>query len=75
MLRELIVYDDEKDVFQTLKAIDLKSPLRLSGHPFRQSVDGVEYLYCGESVFPNVRVKAEWREDDRVLQQLGLGPK
>ena len=23
----------------------------------------------------NVRVKAEWREDDRVLQQLGLGPK
>src|SRR5262249_54359296 len=22
-----------------------------------------------------VRVKSEWREDDRVLQQLGLGPK
>ena len=22
-----------------------------------------------------VRVRSEWREDDRVLQQLGLGPK
>jgi len=22
-----------------------------------------------------VRVRAEWREDDRLLQQIGLGPK
>jgi hypothetical protein len=58
--RELIVYDDAKDQFKTLKPIDLKSALRLSGHPFRHSVDGVEYFYCGEWAFPHVRVKADW---------------
>ena len=42
------------------KQIDLKSDLRLSGHPFRHKVDGVEYFYCGERAFPNVRVKADW---------------
>src|SRR5205823_8211866 len=44
---------------ETLKALDLKSPLHLCGHPFRHTVDGVEYIYCGQS-FPNLRVKADW---------------
>lgn len=58
--RDLIVFDDEKGSFQTLKALDLKSPYYLCGHPFRHTVGGVEYFYCGES-FPNLRVKADWK--------------
>lgn len=58
--RELVVFNDEKGTFETLKNLDLKSPVRLSGHPFRHAVDGVEYIYCGESS-PNVRVKADWK--------------
>ena len=58
--RELIVFNDEKGTFDTLKTLDVKSPFRLCGHPFRYGVDGVEYIYCGESA-PNLRIKADWK--------------
>ena len=58
--RELVVFNDDKGTFDTLKKIDMKSPVRLTGHPFRHTVDGVEHIYSGESA-PNVRVKADWK--------------
>ena len=58
--RELVVFNDDKGTFDTLKKIDVKSPVRLSGHPFRHAEDGVEYIYAGESA-PNVRVKSDWK--------------
>ena len=58
--RESVVFNDQTAMFQTLKPLDTRSPLRLCGHPFRHTVDGVEYLYCGES-HPNLRVKADWK--------------
>lgn len=58
--RELVVFDDGKGTFETLTKLDVKSPVRLSGHPFRHTVDGIDYIYSGESA-PNVRVKADWK--------------
>lgn len=58
--RELIVMNDEKAMFDTVLPLDKTSPLRLCGHPFRHTIDGVEYIYCGEP-FPNVRVRADWK--------------
>jgi hypothetical protein len=58
--RDLVVFNDEKGTFDTLKELDLKSPFHLCGHPFHHTVDGVDYLYCGQSA-PNLRVKADWK--------------
>ena len=57
--RELIVFDDDAGVFKTLRKLDMESPFRLTGHPFRHTVDGVEYIYCG-GAFPNLRVRCDW---------------
>ena len=58
--RRLVVFDDEKNQFRTLKDIPLDVPLYPQGHPVRAEVDGVAYLYCG-NVLPNVRFKADWQ--------------
>jgi hypothetical protein len=60
LARELIVFNDERGTFDTLKVLDLKSPFHLGGHPFRHKVDGVEYIYCGQAA-PNIRVKGDWK--------------
>jgi hypothetical protein len=57
--RRLVVFNDDKDRFDTLKDIPLDVPLYPQGHPLRVEVDGKPYIYCG-NVFPNVRFKADW---------------
>ena len=57
--REMMVFNDEKGTFETLKPIDLKSNGYLCGHPFRHSDGGTEYFYFGQNI-PNRRVKADW---------------
>lgn len=57
----LIVWNDEKQVFERLKQFDLKNPLHPRNYPFRVKVDGADYFYFA-APFPNVRVKANWND-------------
>ncbi len=56
--RQLAVYDDAADKFVFLADVPLDAPLYPRGHPFRRTVDGIHYVYFGES-FPVLRVKAD----------------
>jgi hypothetical protein len=51
---DLMVFDDEKAVFEPVQHWDLHEGHE-SSHPFRARVDGVEYFY----LYPNWRVKAD----------------
>jgi hypothetical protein len=60
LARRLVVFNDQAGRFDTLKEIPLDAPLYPEGHPFRVTVDGVDYVYCG-GAFPDVRFKADWK--------------
>ncbi|HVY71712.1 MAG TPA: hypothetical protein VHH73_17405, partial [Verrucomicrobiae bacterium] len=50
----LMVFNDEKEVFEPVQRWDSKET-HDSSHPFRARVDGVEYYY----LYPNYRVRAD----------------
>jgi hypothetical protein len=55
----LAIFNDEKEEFERLAALDLKEHWRFPyGHPIRRREGDAEYFYFGNP-FPNVRVKAE----------------
>jgi hypothetical protein len=56
--RELIAFNDDTGLFDSVSKFDVKSPIWLSGHPFRKKGD--KYIYCGQT-WPNLRVKADWK--------------
>jgi len=56
--RKLIIYNDEKEVFEDLAPLARDEQLCPNNHPIRHTVEGVEYLYF-PSPFPLLRVKAE----------------
>jgi hypothetical protein len=58
----LAVFNDEKAEFERLKTLEMKDgPLFPGqGHPIRYREGDADYIYFGE-VFPNVRVKADWK--------------
>lgn len=55
--RGLAVYNDEKDIFETIQQFDLKAPITPCGHPFKLEVDGTQYIYFPWT-FPFRRVPA-----------------
>jgi hypothetical protein len=56
-----VVYNDEKEVFEKLKAVAPDPPLFPRGYPFRVRRDGgAEYLYF-TAPYPAVRVQADWK--------------
>ena len=56
-----VVYNDEKDMFEKLKVVDVDPPLVPTGYPFRaKQADGTEYIYF-TAPYPALRVKAEWK--------------
>ncbi|MCC5877699.1 MAG: hypothetical protein JJU11_15875 [Candidatus Sumerlaeia bacterium] len=57
--RFLVIWDDEREVFERLGALPLDVPLAPSGHAFRHEVDGTEYVYFANP-YPNIRVHARW---------------
>jgi len=60
--RGLVVFDDEKEVFEKLALFDLEAPLFPRGQPVRVVCDGEDYFCFGHphvSALPNVRVRAE----------------
>jgi hypothetical protein len=58
----LAVFDEQQQEFHQLKRLDSEHRKLFPGqaHPIRHATGSEEYLYFGE-VFPNVRVKADWR--------------
>jgi hypothetical protein len=58
--RYLAVFDEGKAMFQPLMEWNLKTHLRLYGHPFHHTVGGVDYLYCGDAL-ATIRVRADWK--------------
>jgi hypothetical protein len=56
--RELVMYNDEKNMLDTWTPLARDEPLSIQGHPFHHTIDGVDYLYCAEPL-PMLRVKAE----------------
>jgi hypothetical protein len=58
----LAVYNDQREEFERVAALDLDTLWRFPGqaHPFRHRAGGPEYLYLGE-VFPTARVPADLR--------------
>ena len=59
--RGLAVFDDDKRQFVHAADVDMAAPTFPSGHAFRHTDDGVEYVYFGNP-FPLTRVRA--RGDD-----------
>lgn len=50
----LMVFNDEKAVFESVKRWDIHEP-HDSSHPFKAMVNGIEYIY----LYPNWRVRAD----------------
>lgn len=54
-----LIWNDREAVFERLNDIPLEETWRLlQGHPLRQTMDGRDYLVCGNP-FPTVRVPAD----------------
>ncbi len=58
--RGLMLFNDEKEIFERIAEFDLKAPVGPSGHPFKCKVDGKEYVYYTPG-FPIVRIAADAR--------------
>ena len=59
----LVVFNDEAEIFETLKPLEISEELHPAGHPFDVTVDGQRYVYFPRP-YPLTRVRAEW---DAVL--------
>src|SRR5262249_12614210 len=53
-----VVYNDEKEVFERLKAVPLEPPIIPQGYPFPVKQEGTDYIYF-TAPYPAVRVKAD----------------
>jgi len=56
--RGLVEFDDAKQQFEKVVEFDVDAPAFPEGHPFKHTVDGVEYVYFADP-YPLVRVRAE----------------
>jgi len=56
----LVIFNDEKQIFERLVNFDLKGPLRTGySHAFRHTDSGVDYIYF-TTPYPTLRVKADY---------------
>jgi hypothetical protein len=53
----LVRFDDQQQRFEKVAEFDMDSPVVPAGHPFKHTVDGVEYVYFA-TPYPLVRVRA-----------------
>src|SRR5437899_4533476 len=57
----IVVFNDEKALFERVKELDLKEQWRKPrGYPVRLREAGTNYVYFGNGA-PNVRVQADWK--------------
>ena len=71
--RFLMVYNDEKDVFEKLKDIPDDAPLAPNGHSLRYKTDGREYFYFAYP-YPCIRVPATWEAVQDLAQYEAFTP-
>ena len=57
----LVIFNDEKEVFDKLVEFPQNSKLEPSGHAFKVDVNKEDYYYFAGSPYPIVRVKADWK--------------
>jgi hypothetical protein len=58
----IAVWSDKEEIFRPVAILDAKETWRfIRGHPARQTVDGQDYLFCGDN-FPDVRVRARFED-------------
>src|SRR5208282_3563279 len=53
--RQLLVFNDSKNTFETLCTIPVDAPLQPVNHTFLVKNPDGQYLYCGED-YPNIRM-------------------
>jgi hypothetical protein len=63
--RGLAVFDDANERFEKLCDVDMKLPVFPSGHAFRHTEDGIDYVYFANP-FPLVRVRATAEDFSRI---------
>lgn len=73
LARGLLVFNDEKAIFEKLAPVPLDAPLAPAGHALRAKVNGVEYLYF-TAPYPNVRVRADWKSFTDLSAYEGFTP-
>ncbi|HXG09022.1 MAG TPA: hypothetical protein VNK04_04470 [Gemmataceae bacterium] len=56
--RGLAEFNDQKQQFEKVLQFPMDAPVHPGGHPFKHTVDGVEYVYFPEP-YPLVRVRAD----------------
>jgi len=56
----LLIFDDEKEIFEKLVEFPNNSKLEPSGHTFKVNVNNKDYYYFAWSPYPLVRVKVDW---------------
>jgi hypothetical protein len=54
----LVMYNDQKNIFETINELPIHPPLQPFGHPATLENDGVSFIYYGEP-FPDVRIHAD----------------
>ncbi len=59
--RGLILFNDEKGIFERFKSIPVDAEVAPVGHPFPVTVHGQAYFYFPQP-YPCVRVKADWKD-------------
>lgn len=58
--RGLMLFNDDKELFEKVVEFDLKAPVKPAGHPFRCEVDGKRFVYYDPG-YPFVRIVADAR--------------
>ncbi len=71
--RGLMLYNDQREIFERFKPVPLDEILAPGGHPFRVSVDGQQYIYF-PTPYPATRVKADWKSVTDLDQYEGYTP-
>ena len=71
--RGLLIYNDDKDIFERLKPIPLNAPLAPGGHAFKVTIDNQPYFYFPRP-YPCIRVKADWKSVHRSCGLRGITP-
>ncbi|HZZ42538.1 MAG TPA: hypothetical protein VFE58_06350 [Tepidisphaeraceae bacterium] len=59
LARSLALWNDQRQIFEKFKSLDLNDPLYPDGQPFRVAAGGSDYFYF-PLPYPLTRVRADW---------------
>src|SRR5205823_4442517 len=59
--RGLAVWNDQRELFESIKRVEVNEHRLPTGHPLAVKVDGVDYFYFALP-YPPMRVRATWKD-------------